>query len=427
MDIIFVIFLLIFIIAIIATIGFVFAMKRRANPANVNASDESVALVPIKGGSVPILIESLSALSTNDENSLAEITNTTVISRITQTIPLVAEKAAKTVTNNALQSADIVRVVIPKGETLVKSKDMAGAFRGFFRGAKGAKGHANLVKVDPSKITKSSTLANVGANVMNVGSLVVGQYYMSEISAKLETMNKNINKISDFQDKEFKSRIMSLIAIVGEISQFSTEIIENDELRIQKTAVLENKKADGTELLGQVNETIIGISQNTPNPDFKTYQEKVDDFTILVEYQNILITVLGEISKLLYLLGKGSISSELCYASYNKYWELSSQAKAVLENWHNKQVEALKIDLDKNRLTKSGVEGFFAQIPAFINDKYKYKELKQGLAEKINTQAQAKQRAAIESKEIYDNDVQIIVKNGKYFYLHGDREDRNYS
>ena len=255
---------------------------------------------------------------------------------------------------------------------------------------------------------------------MNVGSLVVGQYYMSEISAKLETMNKNISKISDFQDKEFKSRIMSLIALVGEISQFSTEIIENDELRVQKIAVLENKKADATELLGQVNETIIGISKNTPNPDFKIYQEKVDGFYVLVEYQNILISVLGEISKLLYLLGKGGISSELCYASYNKYWELSAQARTVLESWHDKQVVALKIDLDKSRMTKSGVEGFFAQIPAFIDEKYKYKEIKQGLTDKINTQAQATPKAIIEPVAIYDNDVQIIVKDGKYFYLHGE-------
>ena len=418
MDNFFIVALPILVIAIIAIT--VFVVKRKTNSANANVIDDSIAFVPIEDGNVSILIENLSDLSTVDESSLAEITDTAVISRITQTIPTVAEKAAKTITSNALQNADIVRVIIPKGETLVKSKDMTGAFRGFFQGAKGAKGHANLVKVDPSKITKTSALANVGANVMNVGSLVVGQYYMSEISAKLETMNRNISKISDFQDKEFKSRIMSLIALVVEISQFSTEIIENDELRVQKIAVLENKKADATELLGQVNETIIGISQNTPNPDFKIYQEKVDDFNILVSYQNILITMLGEISKLLYLLGKGGISSELCYASYNKYWELSTQAKAVLENWHDKQVETLKIDLDKNRLTKSGVEGFFAQIPAFINDKYKYKEIKQGLADKINTQAQAKLTSVIEPKSIYDNDVQIIIKDGKYFYLRGE-------
>ena len=160
MDSIMIVVLPIVVITLIAVA--IFVRKRKAHPDSINTTDNSVTLIPIEGGNVPILIEKLSALSIVDESYLTEITDTAVISRITQTIPTVAEKAAKTVTNHALQNADIVRVIIPKGETLVKSKDMAGAFRGFFRGAKGAKGHANLVKVDPSKISKTSTLANVG-------------------------------------------------------------------------------------------------------------------------------------------------------------------------------------------------------------------------------------------------------------------------
>ena len=40
---------------------------------------------------------------------------------------------------------------------------------------------------------------------MNIGSLVVGQYYMSEISCKLETMTKSIDKIGDFQDRSLRA------------------------------------------------------------------------------------------------------------------------------------------------------------------------------------------------------------------------------
>ncbi|MCL2546172.1 MAG: topoisomerase IV [Oscillospiraceae bacterium] len=405
-------------IAIIAVIAVVVVyLKKKANSENNHAMDENVELVTVDGG-VPIPIERVTSLSLIDESSLTEITDSTVVARITQTIPTVAEKAAKTVTNTAMKKADLYRVIIPNGETLVQSKSMTGAFRGFFRGAKGAKGHANLVKVDPSKITKASTVANIGANVMNVGSLVVGQYYMNEINAKLETMNKNISKISDFQDREFKSRIMSLIALVGEISQFSVEIIENDELRTIKLAALENMKADGTELLGQVNETIIGITQGNPTPDYKAYQATVEDFYTLVEYQNILITILEEISKLSYLLGKGNSSKDMCYSLYSKYWELSVQARDVLESWHDKQVAALKIEIDRNRLEKSGVAGFFAQVPALFDDKWKYRDLKQGIADKITHQSQTKPQAAIEQKAVYDSDVPIVIMDGKYYYQH---------
>lgn len=74
---------------------------------------------------------------------------------------------------------------------------------------------------------------------------------MSEISSKLETMTKSIDKISDFQDWEFKSRILSVITLVGEISQFSSEIIENDEQRQRKLTALENLKATATEAKAQ--------------------------------------------------------------------------------------------------------------------------------------------------------------------------------
>lgn len=73
---------------------------------------------------------------------------------------------------------------------------------------------------------------------------------------------------------------------------------------------LDNLKATSTELLGQVNITISDITQKTPNPDYKDYQSKVNDFKKLVGYQNTLVAVLEEISKLTYLLGKGSISIE---------------------------------------------------------------------------------------------------------------------
>ena len=415
MDVILIIALLIIIVALVAVT--VIFWGRRAGAVSDDAIDASVALMDFANGTLSLPIERISALSVIAEKSMVEITDSTVLARISQSIPAVVNTVAKTVTETAVKNAEIYKIIIPKGETLVKSKDIPGAFRGFFRDAKSIKGQANLVKVDLTKINKATKLANSVTNIINVGSLVVGQYYMAEISSKLETMNDSINKISDFQDREFKSRIISLMALVGEISQFSAEIMENDELRTIKLSSLENMKADATELLGQVNETIIGISQSNPKPDYKVYQDKVEDFYILVEYQNILIVALEEISKLSYLLGKGYISSEMCYSLYNKFWKISVQTRKVLEDWHDSHVNTLKIDLSMNRRSKSGIEGFFSQIPAFVDDKWKYKELKHGLVQKITTQTQTKPQVMIEQKAIYDDDVQIIIKDGKYYYL----------
>ncbi len=50
---------------------------------------------------------------------------------------------------------------------------------------------------------------------MNVASLVVGQYYMAEVDAKLEQLQAGVDKVIEFQETQFKSKILSLIPKVG--------------------------------------------------------------------------------------------------------------------------------------------------------------------------------------------------------------------
>jgi hypothetical protein len=291
--------------------------------------------------------------------------------------------------------------------------------RGIYHGADGIQGHANLMKVaSATKLSKATSIANGVANVMNVGSLVVGQYYMTEISNKLDKMNDSINRIGDFQDREFKSRILSLVARVGKISEFSSEILEDDETRSRKLLALEDLEGNATELLGQVNLTIADTSDKNPNPPYKEYLGRVDELNLLVEYQNVLITVLEEIGKLTYLLGKGGVSSEMCYSIYNKYLQQAVQTRNRLEQWHDTQVKALRIELDKNRVAKTGIEGIVAAVPALVNENLKYKDLSAGLAQKISNQTSVKPELPSEQRDVYDDDIELIIRDGKYYYLH---------
>ncbi len=100
---------------------------------------------------------------------------------------------------NSLKGTELIKMDIPFLR-LTRSKDVAGAARGYVHGGKGIAAQANLTKVDMTKVTKATNVANSVASVMNVGSLVVGQYYMSEINSKLETVTKSIDKIGDFQE-----------------------------------------------------------------------------------------------------------------------------------------------------------------------------------------------------------------------------------
>lgn len=105
------------------------------------------------------------------------------------------------------------------------------------------------------------------------------------------------------------------------------------------------------------------------------------------------------------------------YASYNKYLEQSVQTRTLLGEWHDRQVKALRIDLNNGRVSKAGFEAVISAIPGLIDDKFNYKELKQSLAHEISTQANPTLGSSEAPKQVYDEDVTIIIKDGKYYYL----------
>ena len=96
----------------------------------------------------------------------------------------------------------------------------------------------------------------------NVASAVVGQYYISEINDKLEIISANIDKISNFQDSEYQSKLIHVVSKMEEILEHQDEILKNDETR--KNAYYDNKELETkcAELLGQAN---MQINKNLNN------------------------------------------------------------------------------------------------------------------------------------------------------------------
>ena len=440
--------------------GIIYLRNRTKIPSNeidVAANKEPIEATEAEGlvvasdphnNAIMIPIELLPATTQLDEKSLAEITDRTVVARISSMLPatvsgaaggLVSSSANAAISSTAnaanaaiknaneafKSSGDIYRAVLQNGGEFVKSKSVPDAVRAFTRGTKGITEQANLVKVDvpqvapvaPTSVSHVATIASTAANVMNVASLVVGQYYMSVITKKLDSMTRKIEKIGDFQKREFKSRIMAVVTAVGVISQFSTEILDDDEQRNRKLSALDGYQVTATELLGQVNITISEITQNNPSADYKSYQGIVEDFSLLIEYQNLLVTVLSETSKLIYLLEKGAISAEYSVASCKTYLGQSLQTRTLLGQWHDKQVEGLRIDLDGERIHKKGLDAILAAPLGLIDDKFNYRELKQGLAHEIRTQAKTTLSDSAAPKSVYDENVEIIIRDGKYYYL----------
>lgn len=229
------------------------------NTAVVVSKTSSSKLQASEVANDPVIqIGILPADAISDETKLVEITDSKVLAHINNLVPGLAQ--AGNAANNATQAVKangevLYRAIIPAGAKLTDSKAMEGAVRGFYHGADGIRGHANLVAVEAQKGT--AVAANTAAAAMGVASMIVGQYYMTQINAELGVISDGISQIQNFQDNEYRSRVFSLVAHVKKIADFQTEILENDELRLSKIAQLDSLEEECTKLLGQEKELII--------------------------------------------------------------------------------------------------------------------------------------------------------------------------
>lgn len=95
-----------------------------------------------------------------------------------------------------------------------------------------------------------AVVANVVASTMGVESMVVGQYYMTQINSELTEISDGISKIADFQDNEYKSKVFALTAQVKKIASFQVEILGNQEFCEAEISRLNYLEQECIELLG---------------------------------------------------------------------------------------------------------------------------------------------------------------------------------
>lgn len=346
----------IIIVAVLAAGMMIFLKSKKATPDVVNEAAASiiekaeVRLVPT-GSEPPELViqtEMLPAEAIPDESKLAEITDSKVLAHVNNLVPGLTQVG--NVVNNAVQAAQangevFYRAIIPVGAKLTGSKAMEGAVRGIYHGADGIRGHANLVAIEAQKGT--AVVANTVSAAMGVASMVVGQYYMTQINAELGEISDGISKISDFQDNEYRSRVFSLIAHVKKIADFQVEILENNELRLSKISQLDSLEEKCTQLLGQANLALGGYANKT-DLDYATYEKELPEVQNWYMYQKSLLDMLYKISELRYTLHMGAVSREHCVALLPTYTNQVAEIQSRLTEWHQATTERLSIDISKS-------------------------------------------------------------------------------
>ena len=143
------------VIAVVAICIFIVQRKKNAKEANQNedvktdGEERAIAVSNDTPVELVIEMEMLPAETIKDKNALVEITDSNLLAHVNNLVPGLAQ--AGNAVNNVAQAVEaanvgvLYRAIIPAGTKLTDSKAMEGAVRGFYRGAEGIQGHANLV------------------------------------------------------------------------------------------------------------------------------------------------------------------------------------------------------------------------------------------------------------------------------------------
>ena len=360
----------------------------------------------------PIKVEQISLGNLDRNTTLVEITDSKTLSAITQIIPDAAKMVAATA-NAIIASGDTVyRAVLPAGEELAKSKT-ADAFRGFFRGENGrVKGHADFFEVDQS-VNKA---LNVTAAAMSVASIVVGQYYMNQINSKLEKIGSKIDKVANFQDDEFKGKVIALVLQIRKISSFKGEILQDEKLCSEKIASLDQFEHKCAELLAQANNAIIRTT-NQRFSEYKAYKDAAYAVDGWYEYQQVLIEVLYQIADLEYTLHKGTMSLEQCSSLLMEYTRQVVNTRDLLARWHKENMKVFEVDLSRRTRKRDAIDGVLHFIPGIFDSSQNYIEMSENTTRLYEKQLSHQREYSRKNQGFYAEEVQLISQDGKWYYL----------
>ncbi len=406
-------------VVVVAAISITVFMKKKSETRHQLASGgKEAGLEPVpnadKSQELVIQMEMLPAEAMPAESKLVEIANSKVLAHVNNLVPGLAQ--AGNAANNAVQANGEVlyRAIIPAGAKLTDSRAMENAVRGLYHGTDGIKGHANLVAVEAQKGT--AVVANTAAAAMGVASMVVGQYYMTQINAELGEISDGISKIANFQYNEYRSKVYSLIAHVKKIADFQSEILENNELRMSKISQLDSLEEECTQLLGQANLTLAGYAKKK-DLDYNSYEKELMEAQNWFMYQKSLLDVLCKISDLRYTLHLGAVSREQCVALLPTYTQQVADTQGRLSNWHQNTAKRLDINLEDGKRKRNGLDGVVHLIPGLFNEELKYRPIEKSTASIITTQVTGYEGHCQDTTDLYSEDVQLIAKDGKIYYL----------
>ncbi len=347
-----------------------------------------------------------------EENALVEIKDKNVIAKITAVLPTIIDFSTFRQFKKMQEDLpELYTLPLKKGGHLERSQK-TGMLLPFSRGEKGR--IKEIAKPEQYIIEKTSTAA---AEAMNLATAIVGQLYMQEIDRKLALLGEGVSKIISFLEIEYKSNVQSLIESVSTITKYQFVSVEREETRKEELAKLQRNRETCQTLLAQA-ENHVEKWITTPVEEYKDYVKAMVEIESWQNYQTTLVQLLYQINALDYALHKGEKPYEQCFYTFPKHEERVRELSMRLAEWHKKECETLKIDLEQNRRKHQGLLGYLEKPIGWINEKWNYLgvgEAEIKLIEKQSTPIQIEMGDKMEG--LFEKDVEILVSGDKYYYI----------
>ena len=406
-------------IAVIVITVAIFKIGRKTKP---QSDDTSIPILKTQDNHV-IAFQPIDTLSEEEERQLVPILDRQLVQRAVDSIPRISQVGSNAI--NAANAANLVnggiyQAIIPKGALLDKSRAMEGAFRGSFRNVPNSiQGNANWIPVDGS-VSKIAAV-NAANAIMGTASMVVGQYYMSQINSQLEKVNHGISSIKQHLNEDYYSKVMQLVLDVQKISEFKTEIFENEKEKERILNKLSSLESQCERLLIQANKHLSYLSNTVPD-DYKSYENFIRDSSIWYQYQQGLTEVLNSISELRYTLNDGVLSKEYVFSGNRALFDQTNAVKNTLESWHKRNGKKFGIDIALEHRNRKGLNALAWKVPGLFNNELNYKRISSDTANTIRQQT-TNNNSSVLLDDPYSRDIVLIEKDDGLYYLPIDKKE----
>ena len=267
-------------------------------------------------------------------------------------------------------------------------------------------------------IREDQMIANVGKDALvnagfNAASMVVGQYYMNEINEKLETIQHDIDSISNFLDAQYKGKLIYIVSKIEEILENREDILTNNFSKDKRYDEISRAEESCVELLSQANVSISELLKDELN--YKNYERNTKDIQKWSVRQQILTRLLAEIGDLRYVLADGNETSKSSHSQYNKCLKLTNTINEKLDNWHETYCKKFGINKDEHR-RKANFFEIRRNTIGRINKEWAYNRLNENIEMMIDAQMNINTLLPYNTDKL-DENIKILKYKGEYYNL----------